>query len=64
IGTLGPIVEAALNRPLETVLHDIQGRLGEPDEVAEVAAFLASDRASFVSGAAVPIDNTLIARLI
>lgn len=39
-------------------LHPL-GRLGEPDEVANVVNFLLSDEASFVSGVALPIDGAL-----
>jgi NAD(P)-dependent dehydrogenase (short-subunit alcohol dehydrogenase family) len=38
-------------------------RAGQPHEVAEVAAFLASDRASFVSGAVIPVDGGWSAKL-
>jgi NAD(P)-dependent dehydrogenase (short-subunit alcohol dehydrogenase family) len=34
-----------------------QGRLGEPQEVAQLVAFLASNDAAYVNGAAVPIDG-------
>jgi NAD(P)-dependent dehydrogenase (short-subunit alcohol dehydrogenase family) len=39
------------------------GRGGQAREVAEVAAFLVSDRASFVSGAVIPVDGGWSAKL-
>lgn len=33
------------------------GRMGSPEEVANVALFLASDESSFVTGAVIPIDG-------
>ena len=38
------------------------GRLGEPEEVAGMAVFLASDAASFVHGAYLPVDGGYLAR--
>jgi NAD(P)-dependent dehydrogenase (short-subunit alcohol dehydrogenase family) len=35
----------------------ITGRLGQPDEVVAVAAFLVSDAASFVTGIDVLVDG-------
>jgi NAD(P)-dependent dehydrogenase (short-subunit alcohol dehydrogenase family) len=38
------------------------GRLGEPAEVAKAILFLASDDASFVTGAVLPVDGGYLAR--
>ena len=37
------------------------GRLAQPDEVSRVVLFLASDEASFVSGAEHVVDGAMIA---
>ena len=37
------------------------GRMGEPHEVAKLVTFLASDDASFITGAAIPIDGGMTA---
>lgn len=38
-------------------------RLCQPEEVAEVVAFLLSARASYITGAALPVDGGLLARI-
>ncbi|CDO38641.1 SDR family NAD(P)-dependent oxidoreductase [Novosphingobium sp. KN65.2] len=43
-------------RGMMTALHPI-GRLGQPDEIAEAALWLCSDRSSFVTGAVIPVDG-------
>lgn len=53
-----PLLSAADAQQKETIakLHPI-GRLGKPEEVANVVLFLASDEASFVNGAALLVDG-------
>jgi NAD(P)-dependent dehydrogenase (short-subunit alcohol dehydrogenase family) len=38
-------------------------RGGQPEEVAELAAFLCSDRASYITGAVIPVDGGMTATL-
>jgi NAD(P)-dependent dehydrogenase (short-subunit alcohol dehydrogenase family) len=38
------------------------GRVARPAEVAEAIAFLASERASFITGIAMPVDGGLLAK--
>lgn len=43
--------------------RQLLGRLGTPEEVGKAAAFLASDEASYITGASLMVDNGMTAQL-
>jgi NAD(P)-dependent dehydrogenase (short-subunit alcohol dehydrogenase family) len=56
------IADTPMNQNILTVMPDLPtrppiGRAATPQEVAEVAAYLCSDRARYVSGAILPVDG-------
>jgi NAD(P)-dependent dehydrogenase (short-subunit alcohol dehydrogenase family) len=56
--------EAATGADFEGLTAMAQGRLGTPEEVAEMVAFLASDDARWVTGSQYILDNALTASVL
>ena len=57
-------LEAALGVSFDDYIAHVQGRLGEPDEIAGLAVFLASERSRFSSGTAYVVDGGATASLV
>ncbi|MDO7410092.1 SDR family oxidoreductase [Acinetobacter baumannii] len=57
-----PVVAALDEKSHAVLLEGIpSGRLGLPEDVSRVAAFLASDAASYINGADIPVDGGITA---
>lgn len=54
-GTAGMLSDAAARKNTEKLIP--MGRVGQPDELASAILFLASDEASYITGAALPVDG-------
>lgn len=63
----GYIKTEIMGAGLEQIPGAVEGtpmrRLGQPHEIAEVAMFLVSERASFVTGAVIPVDGGRAAQI-
>jgi len=57
-------LEAVLGVSFDEVIDHIQGRLGQPDEIAGLVAFLASERSRFSSGTTYVADGGATASLV
>ncbi len=58
---IAPVTSDKASRDQLIALHPI-GRLGKPEEVAELVVWLSSEKASFITGSYYPIDGGYLAR--
>jgi 3-oxoacyl-[acyl-carrier protein] reductase len=66
---LAKVRSAREGKPIDQILQSRSagiplGRAGDPREFAAVVAFLASERASFLTGAAIQVDGGQIAGIV
>src|SRR5438067_474905 len=64
VDRLKPIVSEIVGVPFDDLAAMKQGRVGTPEEVAEMVAFLASDDASWCTGGAYVLDGGLQAAML
>jgi galactitol 2-dehydrogenase len=64
VDRLAPDFDAATQVPFGDLVASKQGRLGTSEDIAEVVCFLASDRASWVTGSHYVLDGGLTASLV
>ncbi len=64
VDRLKPIVTEVVGVPFDDLAALKQGRIGTPEEVAEMVAFLASDESSFCTGGAYVLDGGLQAGML
>ncbi len=70
--TANAVAPGPVDTPLTEVLHSAEfrdvytaavplKRYGRPSEIADIVSFLASDRAAYITGAAIPVDGGFMA---
>ncbi len=54
-----PSLKANMPLPAQEMMltHHLTPQLGDPQDIAEVVSFLASDRAAFITGCTIPVDG-------
>ncbi len=60
---LMPGVDGAEGAAAAGAASSVMGRVGQPEEIAQVVSFLLSEQASFVQGAGVPVDGGALATM-